>query len=202
MLAPLREASGKTAYRFIVSRSDSAYGCGELSVGRSVDPRELLKLGIAISERTVSRYLRGRPPTWSQTWRTFFANRVGDRTFISPVIFADASGDDIVVDAFDVSFRPAQLSINGSCVSAQWAVDYGLPFQSRFLGMPLRQDQLQDRPGACKSTGRDPPPHPWLQRWRPAAGSFRVCLQYLCDRRHREAMLQHESKIGRAEFPS
>ena len=39
MLAPSREASGKTAYRFIVSRSDSAYGRGELSVGRSADPR-------------------------------------------------------------------------------------------------------------------------------------------------------------------
>ena len=67
---------------------------------------ELLTLGIAISERTVSRYLRGRPPTRSQTWRTFFANHFGDRTFISPVMFADASGADIVVDTSDVSFRP------------------------------------------------------------------------------------------------
>jgi len=30
MLAPSREASGKTAHRFIVSRSDSAYGRGAL----------------------------------------------------------------------------------------------------------------------------------------------------------------------------
>ena len=37
---------------------------------------ELLKLGITISERTVSRYLRGRPTTRSHTWRTFFANHV------------------------------------------------------------------------------------------------------------------------------
>src|SRR5262245_35050257 len=78
---------------------------------------ELLKLGIAISERTVSRYLRGRPPTRSQTWRTFFANFFGDRTLISPVIFADASGDDIVIDASDVSFRSA-LSIDASCASS------------------------------------------------------------------------------------
>ena len=35
---------------------------------------ELLKLGIAVSERTVSRYLHGRPKARSQTWRTFFAN--------------------------------------------------------------------------------------------------------------------------------
>ena len=79
---------------------------------------ELLKLGIAISERTVSRYLRGRPTTQSQTWRTFFANHFGDRTFISPLMFADASGNDIVVNASDVSLRPTQLSINGSCGSA------------------------------------------------------------------------------------
>ena len=54
---------------------------------------EWLKLGIAISERTVSRYLRGRPPSRSQTWRTFFANHFSDRTFSSPVMLvAESSG--------------------------------------------------------------------------------------------------------------
>src|SRR5260221_6373541 len=52
---------------------------------------ELLKLGIAMSERTVSRYLRGCPTTRSQTWRTFFANHGGGQTCIPrPVMFADA----------------------------------------------------------------------------------------------------------------
>ena len=88
---------------------------------------ELLKLGIAISELTVSRYLRGRPPRRSQTWRTFFANHFGDPTPISPVMFADARGDDVVVVASDGSFCPTQLSIAGSCVPAHWAVDCGLP---------------------------------------------------------------------------
>jgi hypothetical protein len=39
---------------------------------------ELLKLGIAVSERTVSRVLRtvNRPP--SQTWRTFLNNHIGE----------------------------------------------------------------------------------------------------------------------------
>jgi len=39
---------------------------------------ELLKLGIAVSERTVSRILRSvkRPP--SQTWRTFLKNHIGE----------------------------------------------------------------------------------------------------------------------------
>jgi homeodomain-containing protein len=41
---------------------------------------ELLKLGIMVSERTVSRYLHGRPITQSQTWRTFFANHFGGQT--------------------------------------------------------------------------------------------------------------------------
>ena len=119
---------------------------------------ELLKLGIAISERTVSRYLRGRPPTRSQTWRTFFANHFGDRTFVSPAMFANTRRDDIVVDASDVSVRLTQLSINGSCVSARWSVDGGVPLQSTLQGMRLPQARFQDRAGAFKSKGRDPPP--------------------------------------------
>jgi Homeodomain-like domain len=47
---------------------------------------ELLKLGIAVSERTVSRYLQGRPTARSQTWRTFFANHLGDMAFMSPLM--------------------------------------------------------------------------------------------------------------------
>jgi hypothetical protein len=72
---------------------------------------ELPKLGITISERTVSRYLHGRPTTRSQAWRTFFANLLGGQTFISPVMIADAHADDIVVDASNVSFRQFRRSI-------------------------------------------------------------------------------------------
>ncbi len=39
---------------------------------------ELLKLGIHVAERTVSRLLPKRPTTPSQTWRTFLANHVHD----------------------------------------------------------------------------------------------------------------------------
>src|SRR5438132_13675975 len=39
---------------------------------------ELLKLGIAIAERTVSRLMPKRRPRPSQTWRTFLANHVRD----------------------------------------------------------------------------------------------------------------------------
>src|SRR5262249_39709601 len=55
---------------------------------------ELLKLGIAISERTVSRYLSDRPTTRSQTWRTFVANHFGGQTF-SPMMFADSADEGI-----------------------------------------------------------------------------------------------------------
>ena len=39
---------------------------------------ELLKLGIEISERTVSRLLPKRRPEPSQTWRTFLVNHIAD----------------------------------------------------------------------------------------------------------------------------
>ena len=39
---------------------------------------ELLKLGIDVAERTVSRLLPKRRPSPSQTWRTFLANHVHD----------------------------------------------------------------------------------------------------------------------------
>ena len=124
---------------------------------------ELLKLGIAISERTVSRYLHGRPTTRSQTWRTFFANHLGGQTFISPVMFADAHDEDIVVDASDLSFRPA-ASIDASCASIhRTSVDWGRSLQPSSLGVRLGHNRLQDRTGARKSSGRDPPRHLPLQ---------------------------------------
>ena len=135
---------------------------------------ELLKLGITISERTVSRYLRGRPTTRSQTWRTFFANHFGGQMFISPVMSADAHDEDIVVDASDVSLRPAP-SIDASCASIHGpTVDWGRSHQLSSLGVSLGQHHLQDRTGACKSSGRDPPRHLPLQpaSRRPRRPSF------------------------------
>jgi hypothetical protein len=123
---------------------------------------ELLKLGIAISERTVSRYLRGRPPTRSQTWCTFVANHLAGATLTSPAMFADARLDDVVVDFPLVSSCPTQFSINESCVCTHWTIiDRGRSLQPTFLGTRLRQDHLQDRTGARTGKGRDPPPHPW-----------------------------------------
>ena len=71
---------------------------------------ELLKLGIAISKRTVLRHLRGRPTARSQTWRTFLANHLGDRTFISPVMFSDARGDHVVAEP--LTCRPPRAIVD------------------------------------------------------------------------------------------
>src|SRR5216683_3146879 len=124
---------------------------------------ELLKLGIAVSERTVSRYLRGRPTTRSQTWRTFFANHLGGQTLISPVMFADAHDEDIGVDPSDLSFRPAP-SIDASRASVHRpSIDSGRPLQPSYVGARLGQNHLQDGTEARTSSGRDPPRHPPLK---------------------------------------
>src|SRR4029453_1037497 len=67
--------------------------------------RELLKLGVVVSERTVSRYLRERPNRPSQTWRTFIANHLGQFECNTQLLSPDVSGDDLV-DASPRTFRP------------------------------------------------------------------------------------------------
>ena len=118
---------------------------------------ELLKLGIAVSERTVSRYLPDRLTAPSQTWRTFLANHLGDLAFISPVTPSSAPCDDEVVDARLV-FRPAPLSCDAPCASNQWAVvDWPPTLRRTSLGRGVAQDHLHDRARTRSNSGRDPP---------------------------------------------
>lgn len=84
---------------------------------------ELLKLGIVVSERTVSRYLRGGPTARSQTWRTFFANNLGDLAFVSPVMSSSTPNDDDLVDASGSSSCPVPLSLDGLCAANQRTVE-------------------------------------------------------------------------------
>ncbi len=99
MLEPsLAAAAGKTAHRFTSAGPHSAHGHGELWGAPRIHG-ELLKLGITVSERTVSRYMPGRMNAPSQTWRTFLTNHLGDLAFISGVMSSYAKGDDDVVDA-------------------------------------------------------------------------------------------------------
>ena len=121
---------------------------------------ELLKLGIAVSKRTVSRYLQGRPTARSQTWRTFFANHLGDLAFMPPVMSSSATGDDDVVDASGLSFHPVPLSRDGLCAANQWAVvDWSGSRRAPCLGQRFVKDYVHGRTGARTRTGRDPPQH-------------------------------------------
>jgi hypothetical protein len=81
---------------------------------------ELLKLGIVVSERTVSRYLRGRPRRPSQTWRTFLENHLGQFTLTSQVLSPYGPRDD-VVDAFATTSCAAPPSRPSVWVAAMCA---------------------------------------------------------------------------------
>lgn len=85
---------------------------------------ELLKLGIIVSERTVSRYLPDRLTRRSQTWRTFLANHIGNLAFVSTVT-SFATGDDDV-DALVLPCRPVPPSRDGWYDSNRWDWSIGL----------------------------------------------------------------------------
>jgi hypothetical protein len=117
---------------------------------------ELLKLGIVVSERTVSRYLRGRPRTPSQTWYTFLANHLGQVPLISELLSPYASGDD-VVDAFARTCHSTPSS-DWLCASRKCSlVDWPAPVRRTCLGCHFTQDHVRDRTGMRRSTGRAPP---------------------------------------------
>jgi len=118
---------------------------------------ELLKLGFALCERTVSRYLSGRPRTRSQTWRTFFANHFGQTSIPLPVLVADADHEDIVADASEMSSCAAP-SLDPSCARRhRLRIDRRRSLQLSSLDVRLGHYHVQDHTGAHKSAGRDPP---------------------------------------------
>ena len=82
---------------------------------------ELLKLGISVSERTVSRYLADTRRAPSQTWRTFLANHFGQLTFSSPLMACDGPDDDHALDLSEVLPRPASVSREPS-VPNPWSI--------------------------------------------------------------------------------
>ena len=101
---------------------------------------ELLKLGFIVSERTVSRYLPDRRTRRSQTWRTFFANHVGNLAFTS-------TGP----------CRPVPLSC-GPYGSTPWAVvDWPASHQPASLGRCFVQNHLCRRTRTRFTSGTDPP---------------------------------------------
>ena len=99
---------------------------------------ELLKLAFIVSERTVSRYLPDRRTRRSQTWRTFFANHVGNLAFTSTMTSSFATSHD-EVDASVLPCRPVPLS----CGSTPWAVvDWPASHQPASLGRCFAQNHL------------------------------------------------------------
>jgi Homeodomain-like domain len=127
---------------------------------------ELLKLGVTVSERTVSRYLPDRRTAPSQTWRTFLANHLGDLAFTSTKTLSSAPGDDDVVDEDARVFPlcPAPPSRAQPCVSNPCAVvDWPSSLERTFLGCRVAQDHLHRRARTRASSGKDPP-----KRWAAA----------------------------------
>jgi hypothetical protein len=141
---------------------------------------ELLKLGIAVSERTVSRYLAGRLRAPSQTWRTFLANHLGQLTSISRVTSLYAPHGDDVVEESGLTFRQTLLPRDGlyapdPCAVVEWRAS----LLRGSLGTHFVQDHLPVGIVIRNTNGRGPPTHGWLGRptvcarrgdWSPASG--------------------------------
>jgi hypothetical protein len=149
-----------------------------------------LKLGIAVSERTVSRYLQGRPTARSQTWRTFLANHLGDRAFMPPEMSSSPPGDNDVVDASGLSFHPGPWSHDGLCAANQWAVvDWSGSRRAPCLGRRFVKDHVHSRTGVRTRIGRDPPQHLRLRLAARRPRRFFVQASIgLCERQPRETI--------------
>src|SRR5262245_22420981 len=119
---------------------------------------ELLKLGMAVSERTVSRYLADIRRAPSQTWRAFLANHVSQLTCTSPAMFCGTPDEDNGVDVCGVVRRPALASGERSCVSDQWSVvHWPLSLQHTPVDGRIGQAHAHHRRLEHPSSGTDPP---------------------------------------------
>ena len=138
-------AAGTTTDRTPASKPHSAYGDGKRSLGRPANPRRVAEADSFVSERTVSRYLPDRRTRRSQTWRTFFANHVGNLALTSTMTSSfPTSHDD--VDASVWPCRPV-LPSRGRYVSTPWAVvDWPTSHQPASLGRCFTQHPLRRRP--------------------------------------------------------
>ena len=117
---------------------------------------ELLKLGLIVSERTVSRYLPDRRTRRSQTWRTFFANHIGNLACTSTITSSFAPSH-VDVDASVLPCRPGP-PLCGRYASTPWAVvDWPASHQPTSLGHCFAEPQLRRRTRTRFTSGTDPP---------------------------------------------
>ena len=166
-------------------------GGSQCGLGSTAHPGELLKLGIEVSERTVSRLMPKRNTNPSQTWRTFLDNHVRDLVsidfFTAPTarlrvlfVFIVLSHERRRVVHFNITEHP----------NAEWAAQqmveafpddlaprylirdrdgiYGKYFQHRVQGMGIQQ---------VRTAPRSPWQNPYVER---LIGSFRrECLDHV-----------------------
>src|SRR5262249_15087842 len=119
---------------------------------------ELLKLGIAVSERTVSRYLGNTRIAPSQTGRTFLANHFDQLAFTSTVMFCGAPDEDD--DIHPCGGLPRRGSVSGerSYVCDQWLpIPWHLSPQRTSVDRRIGQTHVHHRRCEHPSSGKDPP---------------------------------------------
>jgi hypothetical protein len=103
--------------------------------------------GIAVSERTVSRYLPDRTRGRSQTWRTFLRNHVGAISCHAVVASSERPGDEDVVDTGLFSLGLTQPSGTGTLPTAR-RLPKALPrFNARLLARGMSWPDLHHRAG-------------------------------------------------------
>jgi hypothetical protein len=169
---------------------------------------KLLKLGVTVSERTVSRYLPDRLTRPSQTRRTFLANHLGNLAFASTVTSLFGESDDEGVNACGLPFRPVPPSRDGRYASSQWAfVDWPPSLQPTSRAWRVVQDQFRRRTRTRFSSGKDPP-----QSWTvdTSAGGVRLKVRdvpglHLAEGVHvglrpsdSEALRRHRQALGQS----
>ena len=94
------------------SGTDSSNEPGQPTLGCSTHSRELLKIGIAVSQATVAKYMaRNRKPP-SQTWRTFLQNHAKN------LVAADF-------------FEATEAGYRESCDPDQRAYNHGVDFHEK-----------------------------------------------------------------------
>jgi hypothetical protein len=149
---------------------------------------ELLKLGLVVSERTVSRYLGNSRIAPSQTWRTFFANHFDQLAVTSPVMFCGGSDEEHDIDACGGLPRRDSVSGERSYVRDQWSpVPWHLSPQRTLIDRRIGQAHIHHRRCEDSCSGNDPPgrrPTPSMRRHMggdfPSSGA---CMRFRASRR-------------------
>ena len=119
---------------------------------------ELVKLGITVSERTVSRYLPDRTRRPSQTWRTFLANHFSDLTLPSSLASSGGRSEDVVVDTCVRPLPSTPMSVDAWRGCEGWAdVDWSPSVPRTCSSCQDPRADLHHRTSTRPSSGRDPP---------------------------------------------